>query len=115
MSKRLVLEPLKDGKWCLEHDYTVELENVKLTVPRGFITDLASIPKLLWSFLPPFGAWTKGSVVHDYIWESGILTLKEADDIFLEMMLKEGATKWKADLIYYSVRAYAIWWNLKKK
>lgn len=39
-----------------------------IVVPRGFVTDLASIPRPLWGWLPPDGPWAKAAVVHDFLY-----------------------------------------------
>jgi hypothetical protein len=36
--------------------------------PAGFVTDLASIPRPIWSFFPPDGPWVKGAIVHDFLY-----------------------------------------------
>lgn len=35
-----------------------------IRVPKGFVTDLASIPRALWSVFPPDGDYAKAAVVH---------------------------------------------------
>lgn len=34
-----------------------------ITVPAGFVTDLASIPRWAWNLLPPDGPWVKGAII----------------------------------------------------
>jgi len=44
-----------------------------LTVPRGFVTDFASIPRVFWSLLPPDGQYTYAAIIHDYLyWEQNV-------------------------------------------
>jgi hypothetical protein len=38
-----------------------------LTVPAGFQTDLASVPRLFWALLPPQGAYERAAVLHDWL------------------------------------------------
>ncbi len=33
--------------------------------PLGSITDGASIPRVLWAILPPFGPWVRAAIIHD--------------------------------------------------
>jgi hypothetical protein len=54
-----------------------------VTVPKGFVTDLASIPRALWSLLPKTGRYAYAATVHDYLYWEQNLTRAEADDIFL--------------------------------
>ena len=53
--------------WC----YTYHGYNV--IVPRGFITDLASIPRFLWPIISPNGPLRYGAIGHDLFYQYGFL------------------------------------------
>lgn len=38
-------------------------------VPAGYLTDGASVPRLLWPLLPPWGVYGQAAVVHDIVCE----------------------------------------------
>lgn len=66
-----------------------------VTVPAGYLTDGASVPRLAWSIIPPWGSYGQAAVVHDLLCEyltvveNGLpvpITRAEADAIFLEAM-----------------------------
>ncbi|TFV91422.1 DUF1353 domain-containing protein [Blastococcus sp. CT_GayMR16] len=38
-----------------------------ITIPGGFTTDLASVPRLFWALIPPQGAYESAAVLHDYL------------------------------------------------
>jgi hypothetical protein len=59
-------------------------------VPKGFKTDYASVPRVLWSILPPTGKYTKAAVVHDYLYISKEFPREVADYVFLEAMVALG-------------------------
>ena len=42
-------------------------KNNKITVPKGFKTDLASVPRGIWWFIAPFDI-ARAGVVHDYLY-----------------------------------------------
>lgn len=42
-------------------------KNNKITVPKGFKTDLASVPRACWWFIAPFDV-ARAGVVHDYLY-----------------------------------------------
>lgn len=42
-------------------------KNNKITVPKGFKTDLASVPRGIWWFIAPFDV-ARAGVVHDYLY-----------------------------------------------
>src|SRR5436305_841287 len=53
-----------------------------ITLPAGMTTDLASIPRLLWSFLPPDGPWVQIAVFHDLLYKTqgtGLYEFKRPD------------------------------------
>jgi len=67
--------------------YKPSTADITITVPVGFTTDYASVPRILWNILPPTGKYTKASVIHDYLYfYDGEYTRKQADAIFLEAM-----------------------------
>lgn len=77
-------------------------------VPRGYVTDFASIPFPASIVLPPFGLWTEGAVVHDYLYavgESGRRPV--ADRILKTAMEEQGLGRFAVELIYWPVRLFA--------
>jgi hypothetical protein len=79
-----------------------------LTVPKGFITDGASCPKILWSLCSPMtGPQAEAAVLHDYLYSKDshiIVDRKQADQLFYEAMIANGTSIVKAQLIYRGVR-----------
>jgi len=77
-----------------------------ITVPRGFLTDGASIPKVFHSIMGPFGDYFEAAVIHDFLYSSLAegYTRKEADTIFLEAMFNAGVPWYRRNLIYSAVR-----------
>lgn len=74
-----------------------------IRVPAGFVTDLASIPRWLWSLIPPDGKYAKAAIVHDYLYTQAIGTKSYADDIFLEAMTVLGVPTWKRKVMHTAV------------
>lgn len=107
MSERLVLTPSGNDYWELVHKYTRKIGNRTVEVPKGFVCDLASIPRFLWALLPPFGLYTTAAVVHDklccYEAYDGQMSYAEADKIFLKLMLEDGVNPTLANLMYWAV------------
>lgn len=77
-----------------------------IEVPEGFVTDGASIPRIFWSILGPFGSYLKAAVIHDYLYSANntTFTRKQADLIFKEAMFNDGVPWYKRDPIYMAVR-----------
>jgi hypothetical protein len=53
-----------------------------VTVPVGFVTDFASIPRALWSLLPRDGDYVWAAVVHDYLYWEQETSKPDADSVF---------------------------------
>ena len=118
----LIVSPMPDGRrWKLFRSFTYHIgskynKNV-VTVPSGFITDFASIPWLFWSWLPSWGKYGKGAVVHDRLYQTHEVSRGMADLIFYEAMLVGGTKKWKARLMYFAVRicGWSTYYKRSKK
>ena len=108
----LVLQPAHGYLWRVAQDWDVELDNGALiTIPAGFQTDLASVPRAFWVLVPPYGKCTGPAVLHDYlcVHQSRLdLTRKQIDEEFLLAMTAAGVRPWRRRLMYWAVRAYAI-------
>jgi len=92
----------KKIRWTPDEAGTT-LPNV--TVPVGFVTDFASIPRVAWSMLPPDGNYTYPAVVHDFLYWSQTTTRKQADEIFRLMMKEFGVAGPVIATIHAGVRA----------
>ncbi|ECG2028692.1 DUF1353 domain-containing protein [Salmonella enterica subsp. enterica] len=75
-----------------------------ISVPAGFITDFATIPRIFWTFMPPDGKYSKTAIIHNWIYDNALRTKKEADLIFLDRMTVLGVPKWKRIVMYLEVR-----------
>lgn len=82
-------------------------------VPRSFITDFASVPRLFWTFLPPTGTkksrYGKAAVLHDYLYDTSCkykMSRRQADLIFLEAMKAVKVSSFTRYLLYYCVRLF---------
>jgi hypothetical protein len=84
-------------------------------VPRGFVTDLASVPRAFWSILTPTGRYAYAAVVHDYLYWTQERSRRDADEIFRIAM--EDAKTPTATLLtlYNAVRAVGgLAWDANK-
>lgn len=87
----------------------------RVSVPEGFITDFASVPRPFWVILPPDGEYTQAAVVHDYLYSTRQRLRRECDRIFYEAMGVLGVPAWKRAVMYRAVRLFGwIPWNAKK-
>jgi len=105
----LQLEYIDGRDWRVIRPLRYEVrpgQNVR--VPRGFVTDFASVPRFLWRLLPPTGTYGKAAVVHDYLYRTprSPYSRADADLVFLEAMEELGVPWWKRTLMYDAVRLF---------
>jgi hypothetical protein len=73
-------------------------------VPAGFVTDLASIPKQLWSSgLTPTGQYSRAAIIHDYLYWSQKCTRAQADRLLVIAMKESKVGAFDAAVIYEGV------------
>lgn len=100
------VSPFADGEnWFLTRplDYEIRNTGLTVTVPAGFVTDFASIPRPFWSFLPPWGKYGAPSVVHDFLYWDQRCTRDQADRIFLLAMEESDVSSFRKFLIHRAV------------
>ena len=62
-------EKINSRTFILLDDIKVTLSNGKIIIiPKGFTTDLMSIPSWLWSFLKPFDSALIADIIHDFLY-----------------------------------------------
>ena len=102
------LIPTFNHRWLLCQDMHIYVDSMPVIIPKGFNTDLASIPKIFWSFDSPFEFETiPPAILHDYLYfnPSGF-SRYEADVIFYDALIVNGVSFWRANLYYYTVRSF---------
>lgn len=114
----LDMRPLFNGRcYVLLHPFQYKVNDFVITVPEGFITDLASVPSFLWPLFPPFGRYTIAAVVHDFLYsEYNCLNINRtlADKIFLFIMKEMNVSCVKRLMMYQAVRTFgAMSWKKK--
>lgn len=104
----LVLTPDDAGhNWTLREAFIYDSSVGPITVPKGFVTDFASVPRVFWNILPPFGRYGKAAVVHDYLYRTqGYASKPVADAIFLEAMKALGVPTLLRYTMFYAVRLF---------
>lgn len=106
-NSQAVLRPIdgKPGHYRIEEPLIFfTSDDTTITVPAGFETDLASVPRFFWRIIPPFGRYTAAAIVHDYLCRRIPRNYKYADRIFLEAMEALHVPRWKRYTMYYAVR-----------
>jgi hypothetical protein len=117
----LKLSPSDDDKhWVLLKSFSYDVGSVGsgdvIKVPKLFVTDFASTPRLVWFVFPRWGKYGKAAIVHDYIYATGERkNRREADKIFLEIM-KVSCVDWLSRyMIWFFVRVFGRFWYKPNK
>lgn len=105
------VEPMLDGGecWVLVEDFHVLVDGMMFTVPAGFKTDGASIPRFLWRLCghPLETRRFPIAVLHDWLYEADLgLTRQQVDEIYRDGLLSLGYGKWTAATEYYAIRLF---------
>lgn len=98
-----------DRDWILTKDmvYVIGKTNAAIVVPAGFVTDLASIPQVLWSTgLTPTGQYGRAAIVHDYLYWSQKCTRDQADHLLLIAMKESVVSGFNEGAIYDAVHVF---------
>jgi hypothetical protein len=102
--------PLKnrDGRqlWRVITPFVYQSDAARKTiiVPDGFVTDLASIPRLPFFYRSLEGIADMAGVPHDFCYSTGFLDRDTADLMLKEACLLIGISSWKVWAIYSGVR-----------
>ncbi len=79
-------------------------EVVCFKIHPGFMTDFASVPRFLWSILPPIGKYAKAAVLHDALYRFQVFSRKVCDYLFLLAMEACRVPFWERYALYWGVR-----------
>jgi hypothetical protein len=84
-----------DRTWELDAEliYQSDLLSTVITVPNGFQTDFASVPRVPIAYGLFGGKAHREAVIHDYLYRidsKPVATRKQADDVFYEAMKLRG-------------------------
>jgi hypothetical protein len=76
----------------------------QFSVPPGFVTDLASIPRTLWWWQAPHEGTMAPAIVHDFLYWEQPCTKDEADAVIYVAMKQAGMKDGAIELVYGGVR-----------
>ena len=106
MTKFTIIPPRSifgKAKYRLEEDVTIS----DVVILKGFVTDGATVPRLLWWLFPPISSYFNATLVHDYLLSIGTNRLI-ADRVFKRVALKSNVSKWVVNTMYASIVIYGF-------
>lgn len=95
-----------DGRWitCSPLTFISKRTGQLFTVPAGFVTDLASVPRYPVVYWLCGGRANKPAVLHDWLYSTCCISRAESDLMFLEAMEDVGVPLLYRRLMYAGVR-----------
>ena len=108
----VVVRRLDDQFWRVEEPLVYRGRRDRFTVPSGFRTDFASVPRVVVWLIPRFGRYTAAAILHDWLCtvgiETGQVTSREADGLFRRVMREQGVPVVRRWLMWAGVRWGAL-------
>lgn len=75
-----------------------------VTVPAGFLTDFASVPRLPLTFALVGSYGHAAATLHDWLYASGAESRRQADAVFRRALRSSGIARWRAWVMWVGVR-----------
>lgn len=98
----LVVERVEQG-WRLYSEFRVNVDGEAITIPAGYFTDFASVPRLPLAYYLAGGRGVRAATLHDYLYEKRH-PRDWADSVFYHALLAEGEPKFIAKAMHDAVR-----------
>jgi hypothetical protein len=95
--------------WILNRDWRCK----DFIVPKGFTTDLDSVPHIPGVFALYKGRSRTSALAHDYQYALGERSRKDIDELFLFLMIDDNVPKFVAYSMFYAVRLFG--WRYYKR
>lgn len=105
----LRVEQIDADNWRLLDDlryYSDELGR-EIVVPKGFVTDFASVPRMPFIYWAAGGTAEAPAVLHDWLYRTGAesVTREQADAVFYEAI--------NSREYYWKLRAWSMWLGVR--
>jgi hypothetical protein len=107
--RKLDLATPEAGAWVLTRPlvYESDVLDAVLTVPQGFRTDFASVPRLPFIYLLYGGDFCdEAATVHDYLYSASGVPRATADAVFREALKAQGVAAWRRWPMWFGVRLF---------
>lgn len=102
------IEPFEKYKFLVAKAFDVSINEDRFTIPKGFETDLASVPRMLWPILAPDNSGVFApSILHDYLYTChNELPRKIIDQVFYFALLENDVNERLAFGMYIAIRMF---------
>ncbi|EAJ6150290.1 DUF1353 domain-containing protein [Campylobacter lari] len=109
--KRVIVKPFGKDRFEVVKEFEVSLCGLNFIVPKGFISDGASVPRIFWSIYPPYKSeYFSAAIVHDYLCQKAYSKddYKLADKVLKEAMIELGCSKVKTFIFYHACNTFHV-------
>jgi hypothetical protein len=105
---RLDVEMVGESTWRLQKplSYHSDTTDSTITVPIGFETDFASVPRLPLVYEVMGNRCHEAATLHDWLYASMQFDRLTSDKILFEAVVATTCQKWRAYLMYLGVRIF---------
>lgn len=119
-SDDLVARKLDGQRWRVHVPFTYhvgdEYSQETITVPAGFETDLASVPRCAWHVFPTDDGYAQAAVLHDWLCHNRgkverRYSVRRASEIFREAMEVLGISRWRRAVMFRAVLWFGPQWD----
>lgn len=103
-----------DGQWQLLADlvYQSDVAEMTFTVPAGFITNFASVPRIPIVYELAGDTASDAATVHDYLYSTHVVPRSVADAVLREASGVTDVPDWRRQLMWAGVRAFGwLYWG----
>lgn len=91
---RVLVRQATEEDWSLEEELVYQGRTERFVVPRGTLTDFASVPRVFAWLVPKYGLFTAAAVLHDHLVRverpAGRISAVDADGLFRRAMRELG-------------------------
>lgn len=91
----------KRARYVLQEEVTIS----GVSVPMGFATDGATIPRIFWPLFPPVGEYFLAAAVHDFALIEGY-SWRQAATAFDQALKEVRVSGWRRKIMVAAVRFY---------
>ncbi|HEY0509834.1 MAG TPA: DUF1353 domain-containing protein [Blastococcus sp.] len=117
-SASVTVRRVDDRCWAVMEELVYRGERDRFVVPAGFLTDFATVPRVVVWLIPRFGRYTPAAILHDWLCtqglRSGVVTSREADGLFRRVMRESGVPVLRRWLMWCGVRWGALTSSLRR-
>ena len=95
----------QEDVYTVDEDIVLIYDGWRITVKKGYKTDGASIPRLVWDNIghPFYTKFITAAIFHDILYETEVMPIQWTDDMFGDILEASGVPEWKEWIMEHAV------------